>query len=208
MKKLACLFFVTFIINGCGNDKIERAAWLETRYFDKYNNQIIDGVPNINFYGTKNVGNYFEFINNENSIKQCNKRIEHIIKNKSDKLSISMAAHDMFLRESGTDEELQNFHSIESMKFRCVVKSLKPSRIGEPQCVSGFIDKFTRKHKPPNYEKLTKKQKKEITELILGEAFMWTDGVNGFGLCQYDVIESKPEIYFIKDILNRSLRYR
>jgi len=193
------------MMNGCGNDKIERNAWLDIRFSDKYGNEIFEGLPLINFYGKKSVTHFFEFVNKENSIKQCNKRMEHIIENKNNKFRISMAAYQMYISESGTDEELRYFRSIESMEFKCVVAREEPSRIGEPLCVASYFEKFRRKNEPPNFDKLTKTQQAEISKKTLGEALMWTDGVNGFGMCQYDVIEMKPgkyfsKKYFIKDI--------
>jgi len=190
------------MMNGCGSDKkIEHKAWLQINFFDKSGNEIFEGRPSINYYGRKNVDYFFEFVSNNNSIKQCNKRIKHIIKNKNDKFRISMAAYHLFLKEDGTDEELKNFRSIHSMKFQCNVARKEPSRIGEPLCVAGYLEKFLRKKKPPNYDRLTDAQKKEIVEESFVEALMFTDGVNGFGMCQQEIIEKKPEIYFIKDIL-------
>ena len=197
------LFLISFMMNGCGNDKIERKAWLDIQFFDKYGNEIFEGLPSINFYGKKTVTSFFEFDNNENSRKQCSRRIKHIIENQDNRFRISMAAYDQIYRERGTDEELRNFRSIDSMKFKCVVEKKEPIKIGDPDCVAGYFDKFQRKNKPPNYERLTKSQKGEINKKSFIEALMWTDGLDGFGFCQYDVLDKKSETYFIKDILAR-----
>jgi hypothetical protein len=191
------------MMNGCGNDKIERKAWLDIQFFDKYGNEIFEGLPIINFYGKKTVTSFFEFDNNENSRKQCSRRIKHIIENQDDRFRISMAAYDQIYRERGADEELRSFRSIDSMKFKCVVERIEPKEIGDVDCVMSFVEKFERKNKPPNFDKLTKRQQEEILARSAVEGLMWTDGLNGFGFCQYDVLDKKSETYFIKDILAR-----